>query len=181
MERYGAGPIAVVDYDPAWPAMFEAERAAVAAVLGDLVIAIEHIGSTAVPGLPAKPIIDLLVGVRSLADAQARAAAPMVALGYTPITTYGGFLPDELFFRKGPPGPWTHHTHLMAPANPRWTEHLRFRDHLRAHPAEAAAYAAEKRRLAARFGDDIAGYRYGKHAFVTAALARARRTRADPG
>jgi GrpB-like predicted nucleotidyltransferase (UPF0157 family) len=67
----------------------------------------------------------------------------------------------------------------MAPANPRWAEHLVFRDHLRAHPDEAAAYAAEKRRLAARFGDDIVAYRVGKSAFVAAANARARAARRE--
>jgi GrpB-like predicted nucleotidyltransferase (UPF0157 family) len=176
-ERYGGGSIAVVDYDPGWPARFAAERAAIAHALGDLVVAIEHIGSTAVPGLPAKPIIDLLVGVRGLAEARARAVAPLGALGYAYIPAYEAWLPNELFFRKGMPGPWTHHAHLMEPANPRWADFLAFRDHLRAHPEQAAAYAAEKRRLAARFGDDIAGYRTGKDGFINAAMARARAER----
>ena len=174
VERHGGGAIVVVDYDPAWPARFAAARDAVARALGDLVVAIEHIGSTSVPGLAAKPIIDLMVGLRDLADARTRAVAPMQALGYLYLPEYESWLTDELFFRKGPPGPWTHHAHLMEPANPRWTKHLVFRDHLRAHPAEAAAYAAEKRRLAAQHGDDIAAYRVGKSAFVAAAHARAR-------
>jgi GrpB-like predicted nucleotidyltransferase (UPF0157 family) len=174
MERYGGGAIAVVDYDPAWPARFEAERAAIAAALGDLARRIEHIGSTAVPGLAAKPIIDLLVEVPSLVGAQGGAVAPMQALGYVYMPEYATWLPGGLFFRKGPPGPWTHHAHLMEASNPRWTDQLLFRDHLRAHPDEAAAYAAEKRRLAARFGDDIAGYRFAKTAFVATAMARAR-------
>ncbi|MBI3513456.1 MAG: GrpB family protein [Proteobacteria bacterium] len=177
MERYGGGAIEVVDYDPTWPARFEAERAALAQTLGPLVVAIEHIGSTAVPRLPAKPIIDLLVGVRSLAEARAGAIAPLQALGYTYLPEYESWLPNEVFFRKGPPGPWTHHAHLMEGSNPLWADFPQFRDHLRAHPAEAAAYAAEKRRLATRYGDDIAGYRNGKHAFVVAATARARAAR----
>jgi GrpB-like predicted nucleotidyltransferase (UPF0157 family) len=170
MERYGGGQIAVVDYDPAWPAMFDHERTAIARTLGDLVVAIEHIGSTSVPGLAAKPIIDLLVGVTSLEAARTRAAEPLEALGYTLITSYGAWLPDELFFRKGLP--WTHHAHVMAPGTGRWSEFLAFRDHLRAHPDAAAAYAAEKRRLAAAHGDDIAGYRFGKTAFVVTAFER---------
>ena len=177
MERYGGGPIVVVDYDPAWPARFAAERAAIERALGDLVVAIEHIGSTAVPGLPAKPIIDLLIGVRDLQEARARALEPLQALGYAYLPEYESWLPAELFFRKGLPGPWTHHAHLMERSNPRWAEFLLFRDHLRVHPEDAAAYAAEKRRLAARFGDDIAGYRTGKDEFVAAAKARARAAR----
>jgi GrpB-like predicted nucleotidyltransferase (UPF0157 family) len=172
-ERYG-GAIEVVDYDPAWPAQFAAERDAVARALGDLVFAIEHIGSTSVPGLAAKPIIDLMVGLRDLATARAAAVAPMQALGYVYLPEYETWLTDELFFRKGPPGPWTHHAHLMERTNPRWTRHLAFRDHLRARPDEAAAYAAEKRRLAAQHGDDFAAYRVGKSEFIAAAHARAR-------
>jgi GrpB-like predicted nucleotidyltransferase (UPF0157 family) len=177
VERYGGGAIVVVDYDPAWPARFAAARDAVARALGELVVAIEHIGSTAVPGLAAKPIIDLMVGVRDLAAARAAAIAPMQALGYVYLPEYESWLTDELFFRKGPPGPWTHHAHLMERVNPRWARHLAFRDHLRAHPEDAASYAAEKRRLAAQFGDDIAAYGAGKSAFIAAAHARARARR----
>src|SRR5262249_23346505 len=135
------------------------------------------IGSTAVPGLPAKPIIDLLVGVRSLAEARTRAVAPLQALGYAYLPEYESWLPGELFFRKGVPGPWTHHVHLMEQANPRWADLVLFRDRLRAHPEDAAAYAAEKRRLAAAAGEDIAHYRTGKNDFVAAAIARARAPR----
>ena len=119
MDRYGGGPIVVVDYEPAWPARFDAERAALERALGDLVVAIEHIGSTAVPDLPAKPIIDLLVGVRDLQEARRRALAPMQALSYAYLPEYESWLTAELFFRKGLPGPWTHHAHLMERSNPR--------------------------------------------------------------
>ena len=81
MERYGGGPIVIAAYDPAWPALFEQERAKLAAILGALVVAIEHVGSTAVPGLAAKPIIDLLVGVRTLAEARSRCVEKLPAVG----------------------------------------------------------------------------------------------------
>jgi GrpB-like predicted nucleotidyltransferase (UPF0157 family) len=106
-EKFGAGPIIIAEYDSAWPGMFDREREAVRAALGKLVLKVEHIGSTAIPGLPAKPIIDLLVGIRSLAEARARAIEPLVQLGYVYIPEYESWLPDELFFRKGVPGPWT--------------------------------------------------------------------------
>jgi GrpB-like predicted nucleotidyltransferase (UPF0157 family) len=174
MERYGGGAIAVSDYDPVWPEMFEQERANLQSVLGPLILAIEHVGSTAVPGLAAKPIIDLLVGVRNLTDARSRCIEPLQALGYTYIPQYESWLPGELFFRKGIPGPWTHHVHLMEPSNPRWEAFLLFRDYLRAHPDAASAYGNLKKSLAVAFEADIAGYRKAKHGFVDAAIAKAR-------
>jgi GrpB-like predicted nucleotidyltransferase (UPF0157 family) len=176
VERYGAGQIVVTDYDPSWPAAFEQERAAVAAALGPLVVTIEHMGSTAVPGLPAKPIIDLAVGVRSLDEARARCRAPLEARGYTYFPEYESWLPGELFFRKGMPGPWTHHVHVMEPSNPRWQDWLLFRDYLRAHPETASAYADLKRTLATASGDDIEHYRSGKHEFIVAVTTKARAT-----
>ena len=173
MERYGAGAIVVTDYDPAWPAMFEAERAKLSAALGPLVVVIEHVGSTAVPGLAAKPIIDLLVGVRSLDEAERRCIEPLAAIGYAFVAEYRAWLPDELFFRKGVAGPWTHHVHMMQPSGPGWERRLVFRDYLRAHPDAAEAYANLKRKLAARFKDDIASYRNGKDAFVEDVMAKA--------
>src|SRR5262249_46029221 len=120
MERYGGGPIVVADYNPAWPALFEQERAKLDTALGSLVVTIEHVGSTAVPGLAAKPIIDLLVGVRSLEEARSRHIEVFQSLSYTYLPEYQSWLPDELFFRKGVPGPWTHHVHVMEPTNPGW-------------------------------------------------------------
>jgi GrpB-like predicted nucleotidyltransferase (UPF0157 family) len=179
-ERFGGGPIVVSEYDPEWPAMFERERAAVQAALGRLVLAIEHMGSTAVPGLAAKPIVDLLVGVRSLAECRTRAPEPLRELGYVHIAEYESWLPGGMFFRKGSHGPWTHHVHVMEPANPRWERSLLFRDYLRRHPETAAAYAELKKSLAAKFGEDIAAYRDAKHEFVETVVAEARRTLGDP-
>jgi GrpB-like predicted nucleotidyltransferase (UPF0157 family) len=177
MERYGGGAIVIVAYDPAWPALFEQERAKLAAALGALVVAIEHVGSTAVPGLAAKPIIDLMVGVRSLTGARCRCVEALQAAGYAYMPEYQSWLPDELFFRKGLPGPWTHHVHVMEPSNPGWRRRLLFRDYLRAHPESADAYAKLKRDLAAAFKDDIAAYRNAKDAFVAETMAKARKER----
>ena len=179
MERYGGGPIIVTDYDPAWPAMFEQERAKLDTALGSLVVTIEHVGSTAVPGLAAKPIIDLLVGVRSLEEARPRCVEALQALGYRYIPEYQSWLPDELFFRKGVPGPWAHHVHVMQPSDPGWERRLLFRDYLRAHPHAAADYVNLKRRLAARYKDDIAAYRRGKDKFVQDTMAKARQESAS--
>jgi GrpB-like predicted nucleotidyltransferase (UPF0157 family) len=180
VERYGGGSIVVVDYQPSWPAMYDEERTRVEAALGRLVLTVEHIGSTAVPGLAAKPIIDLLVGVASLAEVLPRGAGPLRALGYAYVPEYESWLPGERFFRKGNPGPWTHHMHLMERANPRWRDRLLFRDYLRTQPEAVIAYTGLKRDLAAAFGDDIAGYRSAKDAFVATIMAKAR-GEPDPG
>ena len=137
MEKYGAGSIVVCDYDRNWPILFEQESTRIKKALGSFAVAIEHIGSTAVPGLPSKPIIDLLVGVPDLEEAKQRCIEPIRSLGYTYMPEYASWLPGELFFRKGPPGPWTHHVHLMEPSYPRWEALLVFRDYLRTH-SEAA-------------------------------------------
>jgi GrpB-like predicted nucleotidyltransferase (UPF0157 family) len=179
MERYGAGPIVVSDYDPNWPTMFAKERVRIGDALGALALAIEHVGSTAVPGLPSKPIIDLLVGVPSLGEASERCIQPIEALGYNYIAEYAAWLPGELFFRKGPPGPWTHHLHVMEPSHPRWETLLVFRDYLRSHPEAARAYADIKLALAASSREDIAAYRNGKTRFVEETTAKARAWRAD--
>ena len=179
MEKYGSGSIVVSDYDPNWPALFEQERGRIKAALGPFALAIEHVGSTAVPGLPSKPLIDLLVGVPGLEGAMARCIEPIEALGYKYIPEYASWLPGELFFRKGPPGPWTHHIHLMEPSHPRWKALLVFRDYLRTHPEAARAYADIKRALAASSKDDIKAYRNGKSTFVEATTAKAFSWRAD--
>jgi GrpB-like predicted nucleotidyltransferase (UPF0157 family) len=174
MERYGGGSIVVSGYDPAWPAMFEQERRSLHTALGPLVVTIEHVGSTAVPGLAAKPIIDLQASVRSLPAARSRCVEPLQALGYTYLPQYEAWLPGELFFRKAPAGPWTHHLHILQGDDPRWQDRLLFRDYLRNHPEAAAAYAKLKQDLAAAFDDDISGYRNAKDAFVAATMAQAR-------
>jgi GrpB-like predicted nucleotidyltransferase (UPF0157 family) len=181
MEKYGAGSIVVSEYDPTWPALFEQERARIKHALCSFALVIEHVGSTAVPGLPSKPIIDLLVGVASLEQARERCIEPLEALGYNYMPEYASWLPDELFFRKGPPGPWTHHVHMMEPSRPPWETRLVFRDYLRAHPEAARAYANVKRGLAASSNDDIEAYRTGKDVFVQETTAKARAWRASLG
>ncbi len=177
MERYGGGAIEVLDYDPRWPDLFEEECTHLRGVFGPMAVAIEHIGSTSVAGLAAKPIIDLLVGVQSLVDAKAICIEPLRALGYRHITAYEAWLPAELFFRKGMRGPWTHHLHVMEPSNPRWRELILFRDYLRAHPETASAYGSLKKSLALVFKDNIEGFRNAKHSFVVDVIAKARAER----
>jgi GrpB-like predicted nucleotidyltransferase (UPF0157 family) len=163
----GMAAVAIVDYDPTWPDQFERLAAALRRHLGDGVLAIDHIGSTAVPGLAAKDIIDLQVGVASLADAD-RLAPAFERAGYVPT-------PYRLDHRPAgdasDPGRWEKRLWQSPPGAERrvnahvrvagWPNHryaLLFRDYLRAHPRAAGAYARLKRGLADRLGDDLAAY-----------------------
>jgi GrpB-like predicted nucleotidyltransferase (UPF0157 family) len=179
MERYGGGSIVVCDYDPTWVALFERERTQLSNALGSRMTAIEHVGSTSVPGLAAKPIIDLLVGVKSLPEARSCCLEPLGALGYAYMPEYESWLPEELFFRKGIGGPWTHHVHMMEPSNPRWEECVVFRDYLCSHPEIAAAYGHLKKALALVFNEDIAAFRNAKSPFVQAVIAQVRAWKAS--
>jgi GrpB-like predicted nucleotidyltransferase (UPF0157 family) len=180
-EHYGSGPIVVCDYNAAWPVEFEEERVRVADALGSVALSIEHVGSTAVPGLAAKPIIDLLVTVDDLDRSRRTCIERLRALGYTYLQEYEAWLPGEMLFRKALAGPWTHHLHVMEPDSARWEELVLVRDYLRLHPEYAKAYGALKRALALVFEDDIAGYRGAKQPFLQAILARARAERPQTG
>jgi GrpB-like predicted nucleotidyltransferase (UPF0157 family) len=133
----------LVPYDPTWPLAFEAEAERIERACAGLVIRLEHVGSTSVPGLSAKPIIDILAG----RPPQAKVAPYVAALkqaGYEHKGPYG--IPGREYFRRGTPR--SHHVHLVSWSSTLWHEHLLFRDHLRAHPDVARAYEALKRDLA---------------------------------
>ncbi len=166
--------IIIVPYDPVWPALYAAESARVRGALPPgLVIAIEHFGSTAIPGLAAKPVIDILVAVRSIAAARGCAVAPLTALGYA--FWADNPKPDRLFFVKGlPPAPRrTHHVHMTEPEGEMW-QRLKFRDYLRRREDARDAYLAVKRDLARRFPWDREAYTEGKQDFVDAIMAQVR-------
>lgn len=164
-----AEPVSVVDYDPAWPKQYDSESERVRAALGDLVAAVEHIGSTAVAGLAAKPVIDILVGLRTLDLTRAHIAA-MEALGYEYLGEYG--IPGRLFFHKGRPR--SHHVHAVLLGSDLWERHLAFRDFLRAHPDEAQRYGDFKRGLATEVAGDRERYVDGKSVFPYDLQERAR-------
>lgn len=164
--------VVIVGYDPRWPLVFEEEAARVASVLNrDLVVRIDHIGSTAVPGLVAKPIIDLLVSVHSLAEAKQVAVSPLEELGYA----YWFDNPDSqrMFFVKGlpPNSPRTHHIHVVE-SDSILLERLLFRDYLREHPDEALRYAQLKHHLAEQFPDDREAYTSGKTEYIQSVMQR---------
>jgi GrpB-like predicted nucleotidyltransferase (UPF0157 family) len=159
--------------------MFEDEKARLMALVGEWVADIQHIGSTSVPGLGAKPVIDILIGVRSLADADAHCLQPIVSLGYEYVPAYEAGMPYRRFFRKNDAqGERTHHIHLVEIGGEFWERHLVFRDYLRAHPEAAKDYERLKRELAPRFtnGND---YAEAKTDFIRSVEAAAWRWKAE--
>lgn len=165
--------VALRPYEPAWARAFEREAERLRRALREDAVAVEHIGSTAVPGLDAKPIVDIQLGVRSLAAIEAR-VDDLAALGYEYVPAYDAALPERRFFRRADPatGERTHHVHACVPGTPFWQRHVRFRDALRAEPDLARAYAVLKRDLAQRFPDDPDAYTRGKTDFIVGVLAR---------
>ena len=160
-----AAPVIIVEYDPQWPLLYAEEKTHIMEAVGRLVVVIEHVGSTAVPGLGAKPIIDILAGVHSLPNAD-YCVAPLQGIGYEYVPEYEVELPERRYFRKGPPGARTHHLHIVELTSDFWERHLLFRDYLRDHPEKAQEYYRLKRDFAAKHGSDGVGYTEAKTAFV---------------
>lgn len=167
--------ITILLYDPTWPAAFETEARALRDAFGTDALRIEHVGSTAVPGLAAKPVIDIQVAVASLAPLEPHART-LASLGYHFISV-GDFDLVYPFFAKPAAWPSTHHVHLCAAGGEQEARHLAFRDHLRRDRDAAVAYEALKRRLAVEHhGTTIASreeYSLAKTAFVECMLTRA--------
>lgn len=164
--------VVVVEYDPQWPRLFAEEAETIRLAMGTALVAAEHVDSTSIPALSAKPIIDILVGETSLAAGEQTVPA-LASLGYECRGENG--IPGRLFFRKGPvPYRRTHHLHMVEPGHEQWAPMLSFRDYLRANPDEARRYEALKRELALRFRDNRQAYTDGKADFIQAVLEKAR-------
>jgi len=160
--------VLVTAYDPAWHEAFLAEAHRLREVFGNALI--EHTGSTSVPGLDAKPIIDLMVAVESL-DAAEELCPALAELGYE--FRPEDDVPGRLFFARGPHECRTHHLSLTELDGEFWRVQIVFRDWLRMHPETAYAYRALKRHLARRFPDDRPSYTAAKSEFVLRILAEA--------
>jgi GrpB-like predicted nucleotidyltransferase (UPF0157 family) len=175
-----ADNIVIADYDPAWPQLFEDERARLQDAIGEWTYAIEHVGSTSVPGLAAKPIIDIGVALNELADAL-KCITPLEELGYHCRGEFG--IPGRIYFRKATDEPdagqiydgvrRTHQIHMYHRDHEQFRWHVAFRDYMRSHPDAATEYEELKRQLAARYTDNIEEYVDGKHEFIREVLRRA--------
>ena len=166
-------PVIVTKYNPQWPALYEEEKTQILSLVGHKVVAIEHVGSTAVRGLVAKPIIDIIVAIHRLADAE-ECILPLQSIGYEYVPEYEDTLPERRYFRKGPPGERTYHVHMVELTSDFWEQHLLFRDFLRTHPEVAGQYYQLKKELAAKYGSDHEGYTEAKTTFIESINARAR-------
>jgi GrpB-like predicted nucleotidyltransferase (UPF0157 family) len=168
--------IRVVDYDPAWPGRFAEEAAFLWARLPEnMVRRIEHFGSTAVPGLAAKPVIDILVEVRSLEETQARIVPLLESDGYEYFwrPEFEGPPYYAWFIKRNPSGERTHHIHMVEPDSSLW-DRIYFRDYLRETPEEAERYAALKRVLAGQFPQDRIRYTRCKGEYINSVTLKAK-------
>ena len=167
----GVRTFEVVPYDNAWPAHFDAVREILRRLFPEADI--EHIGSTAVPGLVAKPVIDVMLGANSLAAIEERLPA-LRDEGWTYVAKHEAALPMRRYFTRPAGATPPVHLHAVVIGSTFWCEHLAFRDALRRDPALMARYALLKTELAARFAHDRAAYTDAKGPFIAAAVAAAR-------
>lgn len=161
-------PVHVVGYDPQWPTLFSAERQRLCAALALSPTDIEHIGSTAVPGLDAKPIIDLMLGEGTYPP-RAELTAQMEALGYENLGEAG--VPERIYFRRRQPQAFN--LHLVRRGGQHWISNIALRDYLRAHGDARARYAETKRQVLASGHNTLLAYSDAKASIVGALIARA--------
>lgn len=167
--------VEVVPHDPRWRDAFEAEAEQVAAALGENVLAVHHVGSTAIPDIYAKPVVDLLVEVRDISEVDGRSPS-MESLGYEVMGEYG--IPGRRYFRKETrEGLRTHHVHAFEAGSVEAERHLAFRDYMIAHPEDAQKYSELKRKLAEQHPHSIDAYMDGKDGFIKEMDRRAARWR----
>jgi GrpB-like predicted nucleotidyltransferase (UPF0157 family) len=169
--RIVLGDVSIVGPDPSWPGYFLREQELLRPFLGSIADELQHYGSTAIPGLRAKPIIDMMAPVESLDQADAL-GDQLASAGYFNIDA--GFLKRRLFRRKVESAYLAYHLHLVVSSSWPVKNELLFRDWLLQHPAAAGAYEALKLKLAAEFGDDMPRYTVGKSSFVRKAVNDAR-------
>ena len=169
--------VAIAEYDPAWPVFFEQEAQAIRRVLGERLVGVEHFGSTSVPGLAAKPIIDILIATRTKEDWPS-IIEPLGTIGFS--CWLRNTDPTRMFFAKGTPPFDQHRTHHLIVTDlngHHWERLTLLRDFFRAHPDEARHYEAFKRELGERFRDDRGQYTKAKGPYLDAIENRAREER----
>ena len=162
--------IELVPHRAEWKTLFEAEANLLREAVGNYAVAIEHIGSTSVSGLEAKPIIDILVGVRKLDDAQ-KSIAPLACIGYEYRGEQG--INGRFYFRKGTGEVSTHHLNVVEMTGDFWRSHLLFRDYLRQHADAAQSYGKLKRELALKHQGNRPAYTEAKADFIERLLEKA--------
>jgi len=165
------GTVKIIPYQKKWSEEFEREKARILEVCGDRVIAIEHIGSTSVPNLSAKPIIDIAVGIKRLKDAE-ELLKPLDKIGYH---FYKQFQRQRLFVAKGPDENRSHYLHIMRYKGAKWEADQLFRNYLHTHPNEIKRYSKLKEKLAMEYTSDRQSYSDGKNDFIKSIIAKAKK------
>lgn len=167
------GTVKLLPHNKKWAGVFEKEKKILEKKLRGLAIDIQHIGSTAIPGIPAKPIVDMSLGVRVMKDAK-KLIKPLNELGYEWKKEVGG--PNiQLLFVRGPESKRTHYLHVFRYSGARWNNDLLFRDYLRKYRGRAKEYANLKRRLEKSFADDRYKYTAAKAKFIQDTIKRAKK------
>ena len=156
--------IELVEYNPKWVEMYEEEAASVMSALGNNTIRIHHIGSTSIPNICAKPIIDILVEAMKIESIDSKNEA-MIELGYEPRGEFG--ILGRRYFSKGSDEKRTHHVHIFQVGDPQIERHINFRDYLIAHPDKAKEYCRLKKQLAIRYPMDVGSYTDEKSEFIS--------------
>ena len=164
------GTLELVPHDPAWAEAFLEEKARIEIALADRIVAVEHIGSTAIPGIRAKPIVDMAISLERYEDGF-NCVKPLEALGYEYRGEAG--VPGRHYFHTAGE-PVKFHIHMFPESSREWEDHLLFRDYLRANPGEAARYDGLKSALLEEFPEDRPRYTEGKAAFCGEIIEKAR-------
>ncbi|KKO52699.1 GrpB family protein [Paenibacillus sp. DMB20] len=167
------GKVEIHEYSPDWPKSYEAERDAILTALQGICEHMEHIGSTSVPGLAAKPVIDMMAGVQELCLVTPDYIKRLEAAGYEYV--HKPEFPERMFFRKGLWRAGTHHLHIYEHGGEHWLQNIRFRDYLIKHPEARREYAALKKELQTLYSDDRVRYTEVKAPFISNMMERARR------
>lgn len=158
--------INIAPYESKWATMYQEEKTKILSVIADKIVAIEHIGSTAVPDLASKPIIDIMVGTKNL-DIANECIEPLKTIDYEYCPQYEVDMPERRYFHRGPNLPNKHfHLHMVAINSDFWKTHLLFRDYLRKHARARIAYQNLKEELAKKYSPDIMAYCNGKTDFI---------------
>ena len=163
------GTVLVIEHQRGWAELYESQRRLLHERIGHLVLDIQHVGSTAIPGLSAKPIIDIAAALPPAADVAAIRAS-LCELGYIDRGDAGGD-GGHLFVRDRTPGVRTHHLHLVGADDPQWRNYVRFRDRLRSDPRACAEYGSLKASLSRQFANDRRAYTAAKVEFIRSILA----------
>ena len=162
------GQVNLLTAHEVWAEQYQLEKARIIEAIGAHIIDIQHVGSTSIPGVPAKPILDILIGVEDFEEARV-CIVPMEGIGYVYRGEYG--IPRRHYFAKGDPR--THHVHMVEKDSENWRVTVLFRDFLRSHPDAVRGYAEAKTRLAELYREDRASYQRAKDKVVEGILDKA--------